>query len=324
MQHKPLHNLDLTLYLIVKNEEIHLPDCLESMKGIWKELLIVDTGSTDKTKEIAKSYGARVLDFEWIEDFSAARNFALEHVQTEWVMMVDADDTIHPDDKKRLLKAMETTIPENDITFLAYIYFGTREEKGVVHYFPRIWKTSKNYRYERPIHERLDFYKMGGVPAYYDIPILHSKKISHSRSIERNLRMLKAHLEKIPNEEHSLFYLGQEYRDSGRLPEAIEAFNNFIDAKPKAKERLYEAHYNLAKLNINTGDVITAKKHLEKSILIYNQYIEPYLMLAEIEMNLFSVDRAINLLKHAKTLKLPKTEIPVNQKFYFGYADQLM
>lgn len=67
----------LSLSMIVKNEEKFLPDCLESVKGLVDEIVIVDTGSTDTTKEIAARYGARIFDFEWIGDFSAARNYSL-------------------------------------------------------------------------------------------------------------------------------------------------------------------------------------------------------------------------------------------------------
>jgi glycosyltransferase involved in cell wall biosynthesis len=80
--------------MIVKNEERHLSRCLQSVKDIVDEMVIVDTGSTGRTKEIAYSFGAKVFDFEWINDFSAARNYALEKSTSDWNLVLDADEYI--------------------------------------------------------------------------------------------------------------------------------------------------------------------------------------------------------------------------------------
>lgn len=87
-------NQILTLNMIVKNEEALLARCLRSVKDFVDHIIIVDTGSTDRTIEIAKSYGAQVEHFEWIDDFSAARNYALSFVQTPWTLWLDADDIV--------------------------------------------------------------------------------------------------------------------------------------------------------------------------------------------------------------------------------------
>jgi glycosyltransferase involved in cell wall biosynthesis/Flp pilus assembly protein TadD len=80
--------------LIVKNEERHLPRCLESIRGLADEIVVVDTGSTDGTREIARAHGARVADFEWRDDFSAAKNFSIEHATGDWILSIDADESI--------------------------------------------------------------------------------------------------------------------------------------------------------------------------------------------------------------------------------------
>ena len=76
----------LTLSMIVKNEEQYLHGCLKSVKDVADEIIIVDTGSTDSTKDIASSFGAKIYDFDWIDDFSAARNFALEKSTGDWIL----------------------------------------------------------------------------------------------------------------------------------------------------------------------------------------------------------------------------------------------
>ena len=80
--------------MIVKNEEKHLVKCLKSVRDIVDEMIVVDTGSTDKTKDIAQVFGAKVFDFPWTGDFSAARNHSLEQATGDWILILDADEVI--------------------------------------------------------------------------------------------------------------------------------------------------------------------------------------------------------------------------------------
>jgi glycosyltransferase involved in cell wall biosynthesis len=98
----------LTLCMIVKNEERYLADCLQSVKGIADEIVIVDTGSTDSTIEIAQSYNANVHYFEWINDFSAARNYALSKSTGDWILYLDADERLDEKSKRDLLKIISS------------------------------------------------------------------------------------------------------------------------------------------------------------------------------------------------------------------------
>ena len=84
----------LSLCMIVKNEEKFLAGCLESVKNIVDEIIIVDTGSTDKTIEIANSYNAKVYHFEWKNDFSLARNESIKHATGDWILILDADERL--------------------------------------------------------------------------------------------------------------------------------------------------------------------------------------------------------------------------------------
>ena len=87
-----------------KDEEQTIARCLESIKGIADEIIIVDTGSTDATKEIVQKYDAKIYDFKWIEDFSAARNFAFSKATKEYILWLDADDIIATEDGKKFLQ----------------------------------------------------------------------------------------------------------------------------------------------------------------------------------------------------------------------------
>ena len=93
----------VSLTMIVKNEQENLPRCLASVEGIFDEIIIVDTGSTDRTKEIAREFGAKVFDFEWIDSFAAARNEALSHATGDYAFWLDADDVVEPAEREKLL-----------------------------------------------------------------------------------------------------------------------------------------------------------------------------------------------------------------------------
>src|SRR3990167_648830 len=101
----------ISLCMIVKNEEKYLGQCLNSVKEIVNEVIITDTGSTDKTKEIAKKFKAKIFDFKWNDDFSEARNESLKHATKEWILVLDADEIINRDDLnkiKEIVKDKET------------------------------------------------------------------------------------------------------------------------------------------------------------------------------------------------------------------------
>ena len=93
----------VSLTMIVKNEQENLPTCLASVEGIFDEIVVVDTGSTDRTKEIAREFGAKVFDFEWIDNFAAARNEALSHATGDYAFWLDADDVVEPEEREKLV-----------------------------------------------------------------------------------------------------------------------------------------------------------------------------------------------------------------------------
>src|SRR5436190_22371274 len=92
----------LSLCMIVKNESKHLANCLESVDGVVDEIIIVDTGSTDNTIEIAEKYGAKVFHYKWHDDFGAARNEALKYASGDWVLVLDADEVLSDESKDKI------------------------------------------------------------------------------------------------------------------------------------------------------------------------------------------------------------------------------
>src|SRR6185369_10010622 len=92
----------VSLCLIVRNEEENLPACLDSVAGLFHEIIVVDTGSTDRTRELAIERGAKIVEFPWIDDFAAARNVSLDHATGEYAFWMDADDRLEAADRDRL------------------------------------------------------------------------------------------------------------------------------------------------------------------------------------------------------------------------------
>ena len=95
-----------------ENEEEVLADCLSSVQDIVDEMIIVDTGSTDQTKDIAHSFSAKVLDFEWVQHFAKARNFAFSHATKEYILWLDADDVLLEEDQQNCFSSNRRLIPQ--------------------------------------------------------------------------------------------------------------------------------------------------------------------------------------------------------------------
>ena len=163
----------ITLCMIVKNEEEVLHQCLSSVKEICDEIIIVDTGSTDKTKEIAKGFTEKVFDFPWINDFSAARNFAFSHATMDYILWLDADDILRKEDLqkfKNLKKKLDLSIDA-----VSMIYHTAFDEYGNPTFSfrrNRLVKRENNFKWIGPVHEYLE---VGGNIFTTDIAITHRK-----------------------------------------------------------------------------------------------------------------------------------------------------
>lgn len=183
--------ITISACMIVKNEEKVLARCLDSLKGIWDELIIVDTGSTDRTKEIAARYTDKIYDFQWIDDFSAARNFAIEKATCDYIYVPDADEILDDDNREKFLTLKENLLPEIEIVEMRYV---NQLENGTVYNFdkeyrPKLYKRLREFTFIEPVHEmvRLD-------PVVYDsdIDIIHKPEAVHSgRDIKIFEKILK-------------------------------------------------------------------------------------------------------------------------------------
>ena len=164
----------ISLCMIVKNEEEVLARCLDTVKDIVDEINIVDTGSTDKTVEIAKRYTDRVFFFEWIGDFAAARNESFKHATKDYILYLDADDVLLEEDQKKLKELKETLDPSVDSVSM-YYDAGTDEFGNVTLRYRRnrLVKREKNFKWKGDCHQYLEVF---GNIINADISVTHKKK----------------------------------------------------------------------------------------------------------------------------------------------------
>jgi glycosyltransferase involved in cell wall biosynthesis len=163
--------------MIVKNEEKVLRRCLASVRDLVDEMIIVDTGSTDSTKAIAYEFTSNVYDFEWVNDFSAAKNEAIRKAKGKWILVLDADEYVQPEGKEELKRFLSGLDPKQPIGFLLPIvnFVGAREDnKTMESYAARLFPNHPDLYYTSPIHEQLT-YRHGELKHQrYDFYIFHT------------------------------------------------------------------------------------------------------------------------------------------------------
>jgi glycosyltransferase involved in cell wall biosynthesis len=171
--------------MIVKNEEKTLANCLDCLKDVMDEIIIVDTGSTDRTKEIASAYTSDIYDYKWCDDFSAARNFAFSKAAGDYIYSADADEILDDVNQKKLKYLKEALLPEVEIVQMIYV---TRERNHPTENFerdyrPKLFKRLRGFTWIEPIHETINLN-----PIVYDsdIEIIHMPQGSHAG---RDLRL---------------------------------------------------------------------------------------------------------------------------------------
>lgn len=217
--------MTISLCMIVKNEEDNLPRCLDSVKGCVDEIIIVDTGSDDNTREIARAYTPNVHSFKWIDDFSAARNYAFDFATMDYTMWLDADDVLSPEEAEKLIKLKATLPPQTAVvTMLYHTHFDENGYPTLTSTRGRLFRSDLNFRWIDPVHE---YVPMRPPIFASDIAISHKSKPHDS---DRNIGIYQKRLERgeVFNA-RSCYYYARELMDHRRYDEAISWFSRFLD-----------------------------------------------------------------------------------------------
>jgi len=224
--------MSISLCMIVKNEEENLKRCLESVKDIVDEMIIVDTGSKDSTVPIAKLFGAKVYDFLWTGDFSEARNHSLKFATGDWILLMDADDELEKEDREKVLELTHENSAE--AYFFRTISFVDSAEgyDEMQNLNIRLIRNKKGYFFSNPIHEQIYMNIKKITPQAKilnkDIRVYHygylNKNIVHQDKRNRNIEILNKELESNPGYSFALFNLGNEYFAKTEYLKAIEYY----------------------------------------------------------------------------------------------------
>ena len=222
-----MKEISISLCMIVRNEEYTIARCLDSVKGIPDEIVIVDTGSTDRTKEIVCQYTDRIVDFAWMDDFAAARNFAFSKATMDYILWLDADDILADSDCEQFLKLKKNLDPLMDAVNMPYLL--AFDQFGSVTFSlrrNRLVKRNKNFRWIGAVHEYLEVY---GHVLNSDICVTHKGKLGNSGDNDRNLRIY----EKLQSRGESfsprdLYYYANELYDHQLNNQAIEFYQKFL------------------------------------------------------------------------------------------------
>ncbi|PFG12722.1 glycosyltransferase [Bacillus sp. es.036] len=240
----------ISLCMIVKNEEDFISNCLNSVKEVVSEIIIVDTGSTDRTIEIAKQHNATIIEEEWKNDFSLSRNIGLEHANGEWILFLDADEELCSESIEELKKWI--VYPDADAYFFrVYNHFGEKGKEASVNPTIRMFQNRPEYRFSGAIHEQIaDSIQRFNPEARF---VMTSVCVDHygyqptirdqKNKTTRNITLLKEELQSNPNNPFHLYNIGIEYLQLSDFENALRCFKKsreLVDPKVNYTHLLYK------------------------------------------------------------------------------------
>lgn len=254
----------ISLCMIVKNEEKVLARCLDSIRDLMDEIIIVDTGSTDRTKEIAAGYTDKIYDFVWKGDFSEARNFSFSKAGCEYIYTADADEVLDEENHDRFKALKETLLPEVEIV---QMYYGNQLSHGTVYNFdkelrPKLFKRLRTFQWIEPVHETVRL-----LPVVFDseIEITHLPKESHAgRDLKIFEKMVK---EGQVLSSRLLNFYARELLISGDTEDLIRAedyFTAVAEGEETGPEQMKEALCVVVRASRLRGDILKMFRYAMK------------------------------------------------------------
>lgn len=235
----------LTVCLLAKNEENNIGRALTSIQSAADEIIVVDTGSTDRTIEIAESFGAKIVHHPWNESFADARNAGLEHATGDWVLMLDADEAVSEKMARMLQGALRDLSAEGYLTILTNYVEGKPLDRGAV---LRLFRNRRTYRYSGRVHESI-MESLG--PNQGKVKTLHAiiehygyNPVEDKRKgrRERNKRLLESMLEEEPTRASTWFFLGLEHTQLSDHGRAMGCFRKALALNPTDLRSVLGAH----------------------------------------------------------------------------------
>ena len=245
----PQTTVRLSQVMIVKNEEKNIEKALTWAKNVAFEQIVVDTGSTDRTVEIAEHMGAKVVYFEWIKDFSAAKNFAIEQATGDWIAFLDADEYYAPNHAKKLLQILKKLHADPKILAMSnpWVQLDDNGKPIEIHQQERVFRNIPTLRYVGRIHEHLNIPKHENIIHIEELDIMHTgyttEAYTDTKKASRNVELLRLELVNRPEDINLKAYLADALRaeeneesikeTESLYMEVIKSSGNVIDVLQK-------------------------------------------------------------------------------------------
>jgi tetratricopeptide (TPR) repeat protein len=290
-----IRRLKLSLAMIVRDEAETLGRILDEAKQFCDELVVVDTGSTDGSQQIAKQAGARVLDFEWIDDFAAARQHAFDACQGEWIIWLDADDSVPVEVGERIRQAKDQILNQDlDAVYTPYRY----------HFDPATGQCTFSFNRERIVRRAPGVRWVGAVHETIEIPgtrLLQRDDlyIEHrpdprktERRVGRNLRIVEKAVQAGDHSSRSLYYYACELRDAGRNDEAVEVYGQYLQ-DPGIGWEEYAARLSMSECARRAGRPEQALELLHSAMRLDPSRSEAFLALGKVHFDLEQWEQAL-------------------------------
>jgi tetratricopeptide (TPR) repeat protein len=282
--------MGISVCMIVKNEERFLENCLSSIRDLADEIILVDTGSSDRTKEIASKFTSKIYDFVWEDDFSKARNFAISKANCEWILSIDADEVISKEDIEKIKKVADEEM--DAVYFIIRDYtnnvgsIGWKSSAGDVYEESRVaagysetpvlkfFRNRRDYKFEGRVHEVVEnsIKRLGGKIFMTDIVIHHYGPLRTNEELK-------------------------EKKDK-----YAELLRERLDEGDFGKGEEFYVYYEIARELIMKGELTGAKEYLKKSLELNSEYVPALTIFGGIYLTEKNLDEAERLLKRALIL----------------------
>jgi GT2 family glycosyltransferase/Flp pilus assembly protein TadD len=310
----------LSVCLIAKNEESNLPRCLASLRTLADEIIVVDTGSSDRTREVARVFGAKVFDFPWNGNFSDARNESLAHASCRWILVMDADEVLSTLDHARLKALLaEKSKAANALAIVTRNYMlqvnrekwqpndgGYPLEEAAGGWVPstkvRIFPNRMGIEFENPIHEIVEpSLERSGIPIMdCEIPVHHYGYLDEDRIREKKIAYYELGLEKLAKNGEdlkALYELAVQAGELSRHEEAVDLWRKCVAINPAMDVAWFNLGYNLLMLSRFEESRQASRKALE----LKPGYRETITNLAMCELCIGDNDEAVAMLESSLT-----------------------
>ncbi|MEK0177765.1 MAG: tetratricopeptide repeat protein [Oscillatoriales cyanobacterium] len=266
--------MDLTLCMIVKNEEVTLPQTLASVQDVVDEMVVLDTGSGDRTCEIAREFGARVYHFEWGDDFAAARNECLKYATGDWILVLDADEVLVPE----ILPHIKQGIQGDRTLVINLIRQEIGASQSPYSLVSRLFRHRHDIRFSRPYHamvddsvaEILQREPEWKIAALAEVAILHSgyqqDAIATKNKFQKAQVAMERYITYYPNDAYACSKLGALYVESGQIQRGIDLLTKGLTVVPIDDSIIYELNYHLGIAYRHQQQFVKAKEHYQAAI----------------------------------------------------------